>query len=136
MGIQYPLELHIIIRHTCIYLKAGHTIKAFGAFLYQLTSETRSKFKLLTTLNLVMYGKIRKINWLVMIRKENLKERWPSCSYKTEFDNLLFNDNSLIFCQKFCAHKWEPIIIQGIVSKFQIFLLNNGLHFGIFQMHC
>ena len=59
MGIQYPLELHIIIRHTCIYLKSGHTIKAFGAFLYKLTSEKRSKFKLLTALNLVIYGKIK-----------------------------------------------------------------------------
>jgi len=33
---------------------------------------------------------------------------------------------SLIFCQKFCVYKWEPLIIQGIVSKFHVFVHNNN----------
>ena len=40
----------------------------------------------LSALNLVIYQKIRKINWLMMIQKENLKARWPCCSYESEFD--------------------------------------------------
>ena len=31
----------------------------------------------------------------------------------------------LIFCQKFCVYKWEPLIIQVIVSKFHVFVHNN-----------
>ena len=31
----------------------------------------------------------------------------------------------VIFCQKFHVNKWEPLIIQGIVSKFH-FHVNNG----------